>query len=460
MNRRNFYNRALVCATLLLAMICVPATRALANDEYGDFEMHGVIESLPASGLIGDWVVSGRVVHVTASTWVKQEHGQAAVGAPVEVKGDLLADNSVNGRKVEVEGPGSGGDDNGGGSGDDNGGDDNGDDNGGDNGGGHGSDDGPGDDNGGDNGGGHGSDDGVRGEVKFFGTVESMTDTTWVVVGRTVRLVASTVVEREHGVTPAVGSYVEVEGRELADASVEARKIEVKSGGATTGTAPGYIEFRAAIDALPASGLTGDWTIGGRTVHVTDSTRIEQRRNKTVREGAAVEVRGNQRPDGSVDAGAIEVKSAKSARSRYAKVYGTIDDMPSSGFVGTWVVSGRTVTVTARTLVKQELGQAVFGALVEVKGRAQADGAIEAVEIEVKDGSGTVGGGGYIEFRGTVERMPQSGYAGEWIVAGRRVIVAAGVPVRGTVRTGAIVEVEGSQRTDGTVDAVKIHLED
>jgi len=46
-----------------------------------------VIESLPAGGLVGDWWSPASPVHVAAETTINQEHGPAAVGAKVEVKG-------------------------------------------------------------------------------------------------------------------------------------------------------------------------------------------------------------------------------------------------------------------------------------------------------------------------------------------------------------------------------------
>ena len=92
------------------------------------------------------------------------------------------------------------------------------------------------------------------------------------------------------------------------------------------------------IDVLPLTGLVGDWMVGGRTVHVTDATRIEQK--KPAQLGALVEVRGNQRPDGSIDAGVVEVKKSKGGKGQIAKVFGTIESLPASGLVGQWTVGG------------------------------------------------------------------------------------------------------------------------
>jgi hypothetical protein len=243
---------------LLLALLVslFPAGTVFADDD-GGYEFRGTIESLPATGLVGDWVVSGRTVHVTAATRIEQEHGPAVVGAYVEVKGWLQGDGSVNASKIEVkQSPGGGG----------------------------------------------------GGRVKFYGTVESLPASgligDWRVSGRTVHVTAATRIEQKKG-PAAVGAYVEVEGTQQADSSVNASKIEVKQ---SPGGGGGQVKFSGTVESLPNTpGWIGDWRVSGRTVHVTAATRIEQRRGQ-VAVGAYVEVKGTQQADGSVNASKIEVK--------------------------------------------------------------------------------------------------------------------------------------------------------
>ena len=64
--------------------------------------------------------------------------------------------------------------------------------------------------------------------------------------------------------------------------------------------------------------------------------------------------------------------------------YGQIQSMPANGYIGDWVISGRTVRVTPQTRLKQEDGPFQVGAWVEVKGYEQNDGSIEATKIETK----------------------------------------------------------------------------
>src|SRR5262249_13980929 len=63
--------------------------------------------------------------------------------------------------------------------------------------------------------------------------------------------------------------------------------------------------------------------------------------------------------------------------------------------VGDWTVSGRTVHVTAATEIERKFGMVMIGAFVEVEGALQADGSVNATEIEVKQGPA---GGAFMNF--------------------------------------------------------------
>jgi hypothetical protein len=53
--------------------------------------------------VVGDWRVDGSTVRVDPSTRIEQEHGQPAVGAYVEVKGQPQPDGSLRATKIEVK---------------------------------------------------------------------------------------------------------------------------------------------------------------------------------------------------------------------------------------------------------------------------------------------------------------------------------------------------------------------
>src|SRR6185369_2545116 len=61
-------------------------------------------------------------------------------------------------------------------------------------------------------------------------------------------------------------------------------------------------KFTGVVESLTATaGFIGDWKVGGKTVHVTSATEIEQEDGK-VAVGATVKVEGATRSDGSIDA--------------------------------------------------------------------------------------------------------------------------------------------------------------
>ncbi len=99
LNRR--YPRFLV-GWLLVAFSGVIGAFA---DDWHEWEgkLVGVVEALPASGLVGDWRVAGVVVHVLPSTRIKQEHGFVQVGSIVKMEGSWQPDRSFTAYEISVE---------------------------------------------------------------------------------------------------------------------------------------------------------------------------------------------------------------------------------------------------------------------------------------------------------------------------------------------------------------------
>ena len=143
---------------------------------------------------------------------------------------------------------------------------------------------------------------------------------------------------------------------------------------------------------------------------------------------------------------------------------GLIETLPNTtGFIGDWKVDGRTVHVTSTTQLKQSDGQFAVGKTVKVEGIKQTDNSVNAKSIETK--SAPAGGPpSSFKFFGAIEELPNTtGRIGDWKVAGRVVHVSTTTVIEqndGPVAVGAKVEVEGSQRADGSVDARKIHTDD
>jgi hypothetical protein len=283
-------------------------------------------------------------------------------------------------------------------------------------------------------------------EFEFKGIVQSLPNTPgrigdWTVGGRTIHVSALTRINQEERPI-AVGVLVEVEGSLRPDGSVDAKKIKVEDD-------DGEFEFKGVIQSFP-SGLIGDWLIGGRTVHVTTATRIEQE-DDPVAVGAVAKVEGFLRPDGSVDAAKIEIENDQEE----FEFKGMIQSFPS-GLIGDWVISGRTVHVTSATRIDQDKGMVAVGAMVKVEGFLRPDGSVDAKKIEVES---TVEGA-RVNFTGTVTSLP-SGLIGDWHVGGRTVHVRTSTRIKqkkAPVAVGVVVKVKGIQLADGTIEAEMIQV--
>src|SRR5262245_6990675 len=379
------------------------------DDDDGDFEFRGVIEALPnTAGFIGDWTVSGRTVHVTAATEIEQEDGKVMVGANVEVEGFVQPDNSVKAEEIEVKSA-------------------------------------------------------AEKEFEFTGVIEMLPDTMgrigdWKISGTVVHVTAATMIKQE-GAPVAVGDKVEVEGAKRADGSVDAFEIEVKDD-FDDDDDDGDVEFKGAIESLPDTpGRIGEWSVGGRKVNVTAATKISPN-VAAVAIGFIVEVEGFKRPDGSIDAKEIEVKSMGGAGGNFVQFHGTVETLPGTpGQIGVWKVSGRMVNVTANTKIELDGFPVAVGSKVEVKGALQADNSINAAKIEVEDRDDA---DDEFEFKGTIESLPSTpDLVGDWKVSGRTVRVNAATEIErdyGMVMVGAFVEVEGMLQSDGSVIANEIEV--
>ncbi|MBI3427744.1 MAG: hypothetical protein HY011_32885 [Acidobacteria bacterium] len=450
----------------------------------------GLVEKLPSTtGRLGDWTISGRLVHVTATTQLNQEKGAAAAGALVDVEGIKLADGSINATKVEVKlNPST-----------------------------------------------------LPTAVRFDGTIETLPNSTgqigaWKVSGRmvtvdsktkivpnlaavkigaevevfgtrvgdgpvtalaievedptesnpnfvrfqgriktlpaaanllgdwnvddkTVTVVAATKLNQEHGQI-AVGAFVEVRGLKQASGKIEAIEIEVKVGVPT-----GFIEFKGVIETLPAAAnKVGDWTVSKRTIHVTDKTVIDQER-KTVAVGVFVEVKGNLRADGSIDAVEIETK-AEPGTDVFVSFIGTIKELPTATAtttkIGDWKVDARTVHVVAATKLDESKAKAIVGATVHVKGTLRADGSVDAQSIEVRAATGGTTPPSFVELMGKITALPNSAVlVGEWKVDDKVVRVSTHTAInreKGAVTVGATVKVKGVQTGTNPIEAFFIEV--
>jgi hypothetical protein len=259
-----------ISAVALVAMVAALGPLATAAADEGpdhEDEFDGVIQTLPAGpGFVGDWVVSGTTVHVSADTELDDDHGAIAVGASVEVEGTANADGTFTAAEIEVRDDDEGEDD------------------------------------------GEDGDDDDFGRIEFEGFVQALPASgfvgDWRVSGLLVHVTASTEVEQDDGPI-VVGTAVEVKGSLAADGSVTATRIEVEDDGdvdddsmSMTGTASRVPDGRQH---------RGMWRVSRQDVRVGRSTAIVH--ESRLAEGSRVRVFGTVRGDGSIRASRVIVKS-------------------------------------------------------------------------------------------------------------------------------------------------------
>ena len=389
----------------LFISLTVPVARAQSSSTENEFEFVGRIMSFPSTtGFVGDWVVGSHTVHVTTATRIDQEDGPVAVGALVEVEGTLRSDGSVDATKIEVE-------------------------------------------------------QRATPCFEFTGMIQTLPSTAgfigdWTVGGRIVHVTSTTRIDTDDGAI-AVGQTVEIEGCSRSDGSIDASSIEVEA------NRPDCLEFDGVIQSLPASGLIGDWIVNGRIIHVTTSTLIKVESGAVV-VGAFVEIKGCPRSDGSIDAGTIEVEQEQEAPRPFPFVifFGTVQTLPASPFTGDWIVNGRSVHVTSNTRIDKP-GSLAVGSFVLVSGSLRSDGSVDATRIQVRQPNEFNHQINLFELFGSVQSMPATGVVGDWVISNVTVHVSSATQFNAEhghrITVGSQVVVVGTQRTDLTLDAIRIH---
>lgn len=267
-----------------------------------------------------------------------------------------------------------------------------------------------------------------REEVKFTGMVEAVLSNGYRISGRTVVITDITKVKDP----VAIGDWVEVKGFLQGDGSILAREIQVKRAPKST-----QVEFKGTVEEV----LSDGYRIAGIKVVVTATTRIDG----LIAVGTFVEVKGVFRPDGSVLAFRIHGERPKPAGGEI-EFKGTVEGILPNGYR----VSGRTVVVTTTTQID---GPITVGMWVEVKGILQPNGTVLALRIHIEDEDEDKG---EVGFKGVVEAILSDGYR----IAGRMVRVDGSTQIDGMITVGAFVEVKGFVQDDGSIQAVRIHLED
>ncbi|MBX3012421.1 MAG: hypothetical protein KF832_12980 [Caldilineaceae bacterium] len=383
-----------------------------------DDEIYGLVQQLPA-GLVGQWVIGGQSYLATAQTEFDEEHGALAVG--VCVKAHLLRDG-VTLREVETgRGFRCGGSD--------------------------------------------GSGANAAGEL--YGVIQSFPATLigdWNIGGITVLADGATEFAQQRGAF-AVGVTVKVHFFVLADGTFAAREIETKlprdNQSGDDDSHPGR-EGHAfgTIEELPANQV-GVWQISGirYTVDVT-TTLLPTASNL----GVGAQVRVKYYLDAAQQRVARLIKLSNEERGaddqNHATLYGYVEQMPPSGFVGEWLVGGTGFLATNTTKFHETDGLLGLGAYVKMEYLVQdGQNRLHEIEVAVPPGAGDDSQVGVLEVNGN-GLQAASVQATAWVIAGTTYYVTPATDLnesQGALQPGQTVLVNSYTTTDGSRVATQIH---
>ncbi|MCS6842757.1 MAG: DUF5666 domain-containing protein [Caldilineales bacterium] len=359
-------------------------TRTATPGAGEDVSVKARVNSMPAGGLIGTWVIGGVTYTTDANTVFRQDHGPFAVGVCVEV--EYPSSNPSYAKKIATKS----------------------------------------DDDCPPAGGGSSTPTPTRtatpdsGRRQLYGVIESFPAGligTWQIGGLAFLADASTQFQQERAPF-AVGVLVEVHFTTNAAGVNRALKIESKSAG--SGGAPVGAEGHAfgTVETMPTGSLVGTWRIGGVDYTATTATRFEQN-DGPLGIGAWVKVEYVQAASGARTAKKIETTSAggNPTQPQRAKAYGFVQQRPAAGYVGTWVIGGVAYTADQNTRFDETRGLLAVGAYVEVEYVPGAVNRIYKLETHVPPGAGSDDRTGVIQQMGVNSRN-LSGANAVWIVGG------------------------------------------
>ena len=409
-----------------------PVTPGATPSPGSEQEAYGRVESKPASGLVGTWVIAGVTYNAPAGAEFKQRSGPLMVGACAKVH---YATSTTPFLVRELES--------------------------------------------------RAADDcggavptpastpsatpagGTQGEL--YGVLQSFPAGlvgSWNIGGMTFIATSGTEFKQERGAF-AVGATIKVHFTVDSSGANLAREIETKFANDDDGSDDdGNGSFEGAeghayglIDSLPAN-LTGTWRVSGIDYTATASTVFAQNDGAFV-VGKQVKVEYYLGADGSRLARKIETTSdsgGATAPTRF-KLFGFVRQLPVSGNVGEWVVDNITFVTTASTQFKAENGLLGLGAYVAVEYAVQAGvNQVHEIETHIPPGAGPQTTLGRIDDKGGA-LTAAARQATTWNIAGVNYTITPATDLndlQGALEVGNTALVNSYPATDGTLVATQV----
>lgn len=409
-----------------------PVTPSVTPSPGAEQEAYGRVDSKPANGLIGTWVIGGVTYNAPAGAEFKQRSGPLVVGACAKIH---YAPNTTpfTVREMESRSPADCG----------------------------------------------GSVptpgatpsatpvSGTQGEL--YGVLQSFPTGlvgAWNIGGMTFVATANTEFKQERG-SFAVGVTVKVHFAVDSSGANIAREIETKFANDDSGSDNnGNGSFEGAeghayglIDSFPTN-LTGAWRISGIDYTATANTVFAQN-DGAFAVGKQVKVEYHLGTDGSRIARKFETTSdsgGATAPTRF-KLFGFVKQMPANGFVGQWVVDNIAFVATTGSQFKANNGLLGLGAYVAVEYFIQ-DGRNQVHEIEshIPPGAGPQTAVGRIDDKGGALTAAAL-QATTWNIGGVNYTITPATDLndlQGALDVGKTALVNSYTAADGTVVATQV----
>lgn len=354
---------------------------------------YGIVKSMPAGGMTGEWMIGDQTVIADAQTQFQQMAGPLAVDGCAKVK--LVAQGSNIAYEIESENmsdcTGGGNDDH---------------------------------------------DDGNE----VYGIVEAMpmsgTVGVWTVSTQQYTVTEQSELKTEYGAFD-IGTCVKIHlvlGTTDMVREMETERSYKCSGGddddsdGITGVGKGEIYGELMSFPDPASGsLAGTWIVGTLTFSATERTEFSTKNGDFV-VGGIVKVEFVILQDGTFVAREIKTAMARHdddddgdddhGRDRdEGHAFGEIEQLPDGSLIGTWIVAGVEYSVTERTEFHNDANNFAVGQRVKVEFKVDENGARIAKEIKITDKGGDQGRD-EDKFVGFIDSMPEAGFVGLWVING------------------------------------------
>jgi hypothetical protein len=361
---------------------------------------YGRVQSMPDSGLLGQWIIDGVAYLVDDKTSFVHLYGNFRIDGCVKV--EYVSGTPRPARKMSTESDYKCGDD---------------------------------DDD----------DDGAFPEGKLYGKINSLPGGgigVWNIGGLAFRVNAQTELDDSKAAF-APGVLVEVKFYTNAENVHVATRIEAKyrdddddddddDGDDLGDTRDGHAY--GVIGNIPNGGV-GLWTIGGIDYLVREFTELDDDDDTKLGVGVKVKVEYYVRSDQQRVAKEIEASDDEGAptQSDHFKSYGFVDQMPASGFTGQWILGGVIFVTDPSTLFDDARALLAVGAYVEVEYRL-VDGVnrVKKLESHVPPGAGADDDLGRIEaIERTATRSGSGTSSTVWVIGDQRYTVITATSLNG-----------------------------